>query len=79
MVDTAIKSDEEKKEYFDSEEEIEAKVDILADLIEKSNYFVAFTGAGISTGAGIPDFRSGKDTVLETGPGKWEKAALSKI
>jgi NAD-dependent SIR2 family protein deacetylase len=31
--------------------------------------------AGISTACGIPDFRSGMDTVLETGPGCWELAA----
>lgn len=30
MADTAIKSEEEKKEYFDSEEELNKKVDILA-------------------------------------------------
>jgi hypothetical protein len=76
MADTAIKSEEEKKEYFDSPEELDAKCDLLAQWIKSSEHFVAFTGAGISTAAGIPDFRSGYDTVLETGPGAWEKAAL---
>lgn len=75
MADTAIKSEEEKKEYFDTPEELERKCDLLAQWIRSSEHFVAFTGAGISTSAGIPDFRSGFDTVLETGPGAWEKAA----
>jgi len=76
MADTAIKSEEEKKEYFYSPEELDTKCDLLAQWIKSSEHFVAFTGAGISTAAGIPDFRSGYDTVLETGPGAWEKAAL---
>jgi hypothetical protein len=76
MADTAIKTEEEKKEYFDTPEELDRKCDLLAQWIRSSEHFVAFTGAGISTAVGIPDFRSGYDTVLETGPGAWEKAAL---
>ncbi|KAL4501444.1 hypothetical protein ABPG72_021251 [Tetrahymena utriculariae] len=44
-------------------------------MIKRSEHFVAFTGAGISTSTGIPDFRSGINTVLPTGPGAWEKLA----
>ena len=75
MADTAIKTEEEKKEYFDPPEVLENKVSMLAEMILASNHFVAFTGAGISTACGIPDYRSGFNTVLETGPGCWETAA----
>ena len=34
------------------------KYEILKDIIAKSNSIVVFTGAGISTPSGIPDFRS---------------------
>ena len=44
-------------------------------MILESKHFIAFTGAGISTSCGIPDFRSGVNTVLKTGPGAWEKKA----
>ena len=86
MASTALKSEEEKKEYFDTKEDLEMKLTKLAELIKGSKHFVAFTGgkpplhrvAGISTATGIPDFRSGYDTVLATGPGCWEKEAASK-
>ncbi|CDW73522.1 transcriptional sir2 family protein [Stylonychia lemnae] len=78
MADTAIKSEEEKKEYFDTPEVLDQKVEMLALWIKSSEHFVAFTGAGISTSAGIPDFRSGANTVLQTGPGVWEKAAFKE-
>ncbi|XP_065884982.1 NAD-dependent protein deacetylase-like isoform X2 [Dysidea avara] len=66
MAHTA-RSKKETKEFFDPPEELNRKVDQLAEL-----------GAGISTSTGIPDFRSGMDTKLETGPGKWELQAHSQ-
>ena len=78
MADTAIKSEEEKKEYFDSPEVLDQKVQMLAEMVIMSQHMVAFTGAGISTAAGVPDYRSGYNTVLETGPGCWETAANKK-
>lgn len=35
-------------------------LDLFMDFIMKSNYIVALTGAGISTAAGVPDFRGPK-------------------
>lgn len=75
MAQTAIENEEEKREYFDSPAVLDEKVTLLAEMILTSNHFVAFTGAGISTSCGIPDYRSGYSTVLETGPGCWETAA----
>lgn len=75
MADTALKTEEEKKEYFDEPAVLAEKIDLLAEMILTSAHFVAFTGAGISTASGIPDYRSGFNTVLETGPGAWETAA----
>ena len=76
MADTAIKTEEEKKEYFDDPETLDAKVTQLAEWVRESQNMSVFTGAGISTSTGIPDYRSGYGTVLETGPGCWEKAAF---
>lgn len=75
MADTALKTEEEKKEYFDSQDILRTKAQKLAGWILESNHFCAFTGAGLSTAAGIPDYRSGANTVLPTGAGCWEKAA----
>ena len=75
MASTAIKTEEEKREFFDDPETLDAKVTQLAEWVRESQNMSVFTGAGISTSTGIPDYRSGYGTVLETGPGCWEKAA----
>ncbi|CAF1223000.1 unnamed protein product [Rotaria magnacalcarata] len=73
---------EMKKEYFDAQDKLDDKLDKLAKWIKESKHFIIFTGAGVSTSTGIPDFRSAMDTVLPTGPGAWElrdnKTARSK-
>lgn len=44
-------------EVFDEPDKIRSKVQILAQWIKASSHSVVHTGAGISTAAGIPDFR----------------------
>jgi mono-ADP-ribosyltransferase sirtuin 6 len=44
-------------EIIDDPEDLETKLDALASMLICSKHCVVFTGAGISTSAGIPDFR----------------------
>ena len=50
-------NDSEIQEYFDSQDDIIKNVKKLTDFIQSSKHVVVYTGAGISTSAGIPDFR----------------------
>ncbi|XP_037824968.1 NAD-dependent protein deacetylase Sirt6 [Lucilia sericata] len=47
-------------EKFDAEAEVEEKVAKLVELLQSAKHVVVHTGAGISTTAGIPDFRGPK-------------------
>lgn len=47
------------KEWLDDPRHITQKVKQLATYITKSKHPILFTGAGISTSVGIPDYRSG--------------------
>ncbi|XP_060844281.1 NAD-dependent protein deacetylase Sirt6 [Rhopalosiphum padi] len=47
-------------EVFDTPEVLKQKISLLAEWIKDSKYTVFHTGAGISTSAGIPDFRGPK-------------------
>jgi hypothetical protein len=75
MASTALKTENEKEETFDSLDVLHIKVEKLAEMIKKSSHFVVFTGAGISTMAGVQDYRSGANTILPTGAGAWELKA----
>lgn len=65
-------TEDKKMEYFDDQKTLDRKLDLLAEWVKKSSHCMIFTGAGISTSTGIPDYRSGLNTVLKTGPGAWE-------
>lgn len=44
-------------ELVEAADDLDLKAKQLADLIRQSKHFIVFTGAGVSTSAGIPDFR----------------------
>ncbi|KAJ1702413.1 hypothetical protein LUZ63_002192 [Rhynchospora breviuscula] len=58
-------------EIFDSPRALDSKIEELAVMILRSKHLVAFTGAGISTSSGIPDFRGPKGvwTLQQAGKG----------
>jgi len=51
------------------------KIAVIAEWIQQSKYLVAFTGAGISTPSGIPDFRS-PESGLWNGVDPYEVASI---
>ena len=73
-------------ETFDSEEGVEEKVEKLFKWMNESKHVVVYTGAGISTSAGIPDFRGPKGVLTLEEKGlkpdiniSWDDAKVSRI
>lgn len=54
---TAHSDPERIMEFQETTKEMATKTDLLAKWITEAKHMVVFTGAGISTSAGIPDFR----------------------
>lgn len=52
-----IRQADDTAELFDGSTQVQAKAVELAQLIRQSKHLVVFTGAGVSTAAGIGDFR----------------------
>jgi len=61
--------DEDITSYYDGPEEVRSNAKKLAQLIKDCNHLVVYTGAGISTSTGLPDYRSedGVWTMLDKG------------
>eukprot|EP01121_Diplochlamys_sp_Union-15-3_P003325 TRINITY_DN13179_c0_g1_i1.p1 TRINITY_DN13179_c0_g1~~TRINITY_DN13179_c0_g1_i1.p1 ORF type:complete len:121 (+),score=17.80 TRINITY_DN13179_c0_g1_i1:69-431(+) len=53
---------ETTQEIVDTETEVKQNAKLLSEWIKKSKHFCVFTGAGISTSAGIPDYRGPQGT-----------------
>lgn len=76
-----LRTNEDIKEIVEPRETIEQKAKEVASMIKSSKHFIIFTGAGISTSAGIPDFRGpeGIWTLQARGIVKQRPTALSTI
>eukprot|EP00771_Trimastix_marina_P000268 gnl/Trimastix_PCT/1280.p1 GENE.gnl/Trimastix_PCT/1280~~gnl/Trimastix_PCT/1280.p1 ORF type:complete len:532 (+),score=133.72 gnl/Trimastix_PCT/1280:155-1750(+) len=76
MSHTAHTTPEQMEEHYESPEQMRSKARRIAQMIRSSNHCVFFTGAGVSTSTGIPDFRGpqGVWTLAAKGEQRTERA-----
>ncbi|KAI0893794.1 DHS-like NAD/FAD-binding domain-containing protein [Annulohypoxylon nitens] len=66
-------------ERQEAPEAVDKKAEALAKLIRNSKHLIVFTGAGISTSAGIPDFRGPKGVWTLRAQGKQVTGAVNTL
>eukprot|EP00698_Gefionella_okellyi_P015029 TRINITY_DN4207_c0_g4_i1.p1 TRINITY_DN4207_c0_g4~~TRINITY_DN4207_c0_g4_i1.p1 ORF type:complete len:536 (-),score=107.53 TRINITY_DN4207_c0_g4_i1:22-1629(-) len=76
MAHSAHQTEDELIEHFDTQDVLETKAEQLANLIRRSKHTVVFTGAGISTSAGIGDYRGPKGLWTMKAQGKTAAASV---
>ncbi|EFC37587.1 silent information regulator family protein [Naegleria gruberi] len=76
---TKNNSSEDITEYYDDPTILNEKLDELAQLLQSSKHVVFYTGAGISTSAGISDFRGPNGIWTMKEKGMKAKASSSTI
>jgi mono-ADP-ribosyltransferase sirtuin 6 len=64
-------------ELVETSDNFDHKATQLAGLIRQSKHFIVFTGAGISTSAGIPDFRGPEGAWTLQAQGRQRTAAVT--